>query len=387
MATLSKTTMSQITTDLAAVEYSTDHSADHSGGRLTINLGAVVHNWRLLAKLAEPGACAGVVKANAYGLGLEPVSRALWTAGCKTFFVALPQEAFELRAYLPEASIYCLGGLTPSGANDFASHSVRPVLNTMDEVREWAALDSDHCAALHVDTGMTRLGLVMEDAANLAANPDLLKRLNLTHVMSHLACADEPAHPLNDVQIANFAHVRTLFPGLPGSLANSAGTLQGSRFRHDLARPGIALYGGQSVVPCPVDLHPVVTLEARIMQIRSAKAGDVVGYGATRTLNRDSRIAILGMGYADGYYRLVGSHPDAHIMVEGHPATMLGRVSMDLIAADITEAHFDSVRAGMFVDVINAKITVDRVAGWANTIGYEVLTGLSRRYARTHLGG
>ncbi|MEO0383354.1 MAG: alanine racemase [Pseudomonadota bacterium] len=362
-------------------------SADHSGGRLTVNLGALVDNWRMLAELASPGECAGVVKGNAYGLGLEPVSRALWKAGCRTFFVALPQEAFELRTYLPEAAIYCLGGLTPTGAVDFAGRAVRPVLNTMDEVHEWAVLEGDHQAALHIDTGMTRLGLTMEEAKALAADTALLERLNLGHVMSHLACADTPDHPLNDAQIASFAQVRALFPGLPGSLANSAGTLQSERFRYDLARPGIALYGGQSVVPAQVDLHPVITLEARIMQIRPAKVGDVVGYGATKTLERDSRIAILGVGYADGYHRLVGNDSGAHAMINDQPAPMLGRVSMDLMAADITEAHFDDVRAGMFVELINSQLTVDVVAGWARTIGYEVLTGLGPRYARTYLGG
>lgn len=362
-------------------------SIDHSGGRLTVNLGALVSNWRMLAELASPGECAGVVKGNAYGLGLEPVSHALWNAGCRTFFVALPQEAFELRGYLPEASIYCLGGLTPTGAADFANHAIRPVLNTMDQVREWAAFDADHQAALHVDTGMTRLGLTLEEAGALAADTALLERLNLTHVMSHLACADTPDHPLNNVQIADFAHVRTLFPSLPGSLANSAGTLHGERFRHDLARPGIALYGGQSVVPALVDLHSVITLEARIMQIRPAKAGEVVGYGATKVLERDSRVAILGVGYADGYHRLVGNDCDAHVMINDQRAPMLGRVSMDLMAADITDAPFDDVRAGMFVELINSQLTVDLVAGWAQTIGYEVLTGLGPRYARTYLGG
>lgn len=376
---MSKTTMSPITTDL--------DQTDHSGGRLTVNLGALVQNWRTLAQLAAPGECAGVVKGNAYGIGLEPVSQALWKAGCKTFFVALPQEAFELRGYLPEASIYCLGGVTPTGAADFASQKVRPVLNTMDEVHEWAALGGDHQAALHVDTGMTRLGITMDEAVALAADNGLLARLNLTHVMSHLACADEPDHALNDLQIANFNEVRSLFPDLAGSLANSAGTIQGERFRHDLARPGIALYGGQSVVPSSVDLHSVIRLEARVMQIRPAKAGDVVGYGATKKLDRDSRIAILGVGYADGYHRLVGNDPDAHVSINDHPAPLLGRVSMDLMAADITGLHFDGVRAGMFIELINSQITVDVVAKWANTIGYEVLTGLGLRYARTYLGG
>ena len=362
-------------------------STNHSGGRLTVDLGALARNWQALAELAKPGECAGVVKGNAYGLGLEPVSRALWKAGCRTFFVALPQEAFELRDLLPDAAIYCLGGLTPTGAADFADKAIRPVLNTLDEVREWAALESARPAALHVDTGMTRLGLTLEEATSLASDTDLLAQLDLTHVMSHLACADTPVHPLNDIQTANFARVRALFPGLPGSLANSAGTLQPERFRHDLARPGIAIYGGQSVVPSPIDLLPVVTLEARVMQVRTAKGGEAVGYGATKVLERDSRIAILGVGYADGYHRLVGNGRGGQIMVGDHLAPLLGRVSMDLIAADITEAHFDDVRAGKFVELINAKITVDTVAGWADTIGYEVLPGLGPRYARTYLGG
>lgn len=371
--------MCPITTEVEAT--------DHSGGRLTINLDALVHNWRALANLAKPGQCAGVVKGNAYGLGLERVTAALWKAGCRTFFVALPQEAFELRTYLPEADVYCLGGLTPTGAGDYARRAIRPVLNTLDEAREWASLDGPHPAALHVDTGMTRLGLTLDEAESLAGDKDLLDRLNLTHVMSHLACADEPDHRLNAVQIANFERVRALFPGLPGSLANSAGTLQGARFRHDLARPGIAMYGGQSVLPCSIDLHPVVTLEARILQIRPAKAGEIVGYGAARTLDRDSRVAILGVGYADGFHRLVGQHEEAHVMINDQRAPLLGRISMDLIAVDVTGPQFDAVRAGMFADMINASLTVDVVAGWAQTIGYEVLTGLGPRYARTYLGG
>lgn len=362
-------------------------SVDHSCGRLTVNLDALMANWQMLAELAKPGECAGVVKGNAYGLGLEPVGKALWKAGCRTFFVALPQEAFELRGYLPDAAIYCLGGLTPGGAADFVSQSIHPVLNTLDQVDEWADHVGSHPAALHVDTGMTRLGLTMAEASALAGDPAKVSKLNLTHVMSHLACADTPDHPLNDEQITQFKLVRSLFPGVAGSLANSAGTLQGERFRHDLARPGIAMYGGQSVVPSPADLHPVITLEARILQIRPAMAGDIVGYGATKKLDRDSRIAILGVGYADGFHRLVGNAADAKIMINDHPASLLGRVSMDLIAVDLSEPHFDDVRAGMVVEMINSAITVDVVAGWAETIGYEVLTGLGPRYARTYLGG
>lgn len=362
-------------------------SVDHAGGRLTIDLDALVANWRKLRDLAAPGECAGVVKGNAYGLGLKPVSQALWNAGCRTFFVALPQEAFELRGYLPDANVYCLGGLTPGGAADFATHDVRPVLNTADQVTEWAGLEGSHAAALHVDTGMTRLGLTMDEARVLADDPAKVSVLHLTHVMSHLACADEPDHPLNDKQIAQFDDVRSMFPGIDGSLSNSSGTLQGKRFKHDLARPGIALYGGATIAGVQNPMRPVITLEARVLQIRPARAGDAVGYGATKCLRRNSRVAILGIGYADGYHRLVGSDGDAQVMVMGHHAPMLGRVSMDLIAIDVTEPHFDALRAGMFIEMINEEIGVDDVAKCAQTIGYEVLTGLGHRYARTYIGG
>lgn len=362
-------------------------SVDHAGGRLTIDLGALVANWQMLRGLAAPGECAGVVKGNAYGLGLDPVSRALWKAGCRTFFVALPQEAFELRSYLPDAAIYCLGGLTPGRAADFADHAIRPVLNTPDEVAEWSGLEGSQPAALHVDTGMTRLGLTMDEARKLATSPAKIGRLQLTHVMSHLACADEPDHPLNDQQIAQFGKVRAMFPGLAGSLSNSSGTLQGERFKHDLARPGIALYGGATVAGEPNPMQPVIKLEARVLQVRNAQAGETVGYGATKVLTRDSRVAILGVGYADGYHRLVGSAENAQVMVMGRRAPMLGRVSMDLIAIDVTEPHFDALRAGMFIEMINSEITVDDVAHCAQTIGYEVLTGLGQRYTRTYVGG
>ncbi len=368
-------------------------NADHEGGRLTIDLRALVANWRELGDLAKPGNCAAVVKADAYGLGLQPVSRALWQAGCRTFFVALPQEAFALRGHCPEAVIYCLGGLTPGGAADFATHGIRPVLNTLSEVAEWATLKDDHQAALHVDTGMTRLGLTLTEASELAEDTDRVATLHLALVMSHLACADEPAHPLNDQQIARFDKVRSLFPGVPGSLANSAGTLQGARFRHDLARPGIALYGGEAIsAPSSSDqrttLRPVVRLEARIIQIRQARMGDAVGYGARETLKQDSRIAILGVGYADGYHRLAGSTNEAagaSVVIDGTHAPLVGRISMDLMAVDITDPAFGHLQAGDRVDLINETYTVNDVARVAQTIGYEVLTGLGRRYARTYI--
>jgi alanine racemase len=359
----------------------------HAGGLLTINLGALTRNWQTLRDLAAPGACAAAVKADAYGLGLEPVSQALWKAGCRTFFVALPDEAFALRGMLRDAEIYCLGGLTPGGAADYVAHQIRPVLNSLADVSAWADTAPNAAAALHVDTGMNRLGLQMEEAEVLAVNTELMSRLKPSLVMSHLACADEPNHPLNAHQARSFAHVRTLFPDVPGSLANSAGTLLGAPFKHDLARPGIALYGGASAPVVPNPILPVVQLDARILQIRHAKAGQSVGYGAAQTLARDTRLAILAAGYADGFHRLAGSSDDTHgasATLAGRTAPFVGRISMDLIAIDITDPCFDAAKQGDLATLIDADTTVDTVAAAAQTIGYEMLTSLGRRYHRRY---
>ena len=369
-------------------------SADHAGGRLTIDLAALVANWRDLAAMAHPGHCAAVVKADAYGLGLEPVVRALWKGGCETFFVALPQEAFALRKHLSEAVIYCLGGLTPGGAKDYLERSIRPVLNTLGEVEEWSRHGAGHPAALHVDTGMMRLGLSLEDAKALAADPAKVASLGLSLLVSHPACADAPDHPLNAMQIERFEQARALFPGVPGSLANSAGTLQGGGFLHDLARPGIAMYGGEAISARSspnqtTTLRAVVQLQARILQVRSGAPGETVGYGAAQTLTRASRIAILGVGYADGYHRIAGSTDDekgASAWINGVEAPLVGRISMDLIAIDVSNPQLDGVKPGDWADLINAQYTVNDVAKHARTIGYEVLTSLGRRYARTYRG-
>ncbi len=359
----------------------------HAGGLLTIDLGAIARNWQTLRDLAAPGACAAAVKADAYGLGLEPVCQTLWNAGCRTFFVALPDEAFALRSVLRDAEIYCLGGLTPGGAADYLAHQIRPVLNSMVDVTAWANAAPNAAAALHVDTGMNRLGLQMEEAEALAVNTELMSRLKPSLVMSHLACADEPTHPLNAQQARSFAHAHTLFPDVPGSLANSAGTLLGAPFKHDLARPGIALYGGASAPVVPDPILPVVQLDARILQIRHAKAGQSVGYGAAQILNRDTRLAILAAGYADGFHRIAGSSndtPGATATLAGQTAPLVGRISMDLIAIDITDPCFDAVTQGDFATLIDAHTTVDMVAATAQTIGYEVLTSLGRRYHRRY---
>ena len=367
------------------------YSDDLACGRVTIDLGALANNWRMLARRAETAATAAVVKGDGYGIGLEPAARALAEAGCQTFFVALADEGLRLRAAVRDGIIYVLDGFLPGGANAFADGRLRPVLGSWPEIEEWAAFrrnaGGNLRAAIHVDTGMNRLGLTPGEARRLAQNADLLAAIAPDLIMSHLACADTPGHPMNRKQLAAFRAVRVLLPDIPASLSNSAGIFLGSDYHFDLVRPGIALYGGEAVAGQPSATRPVATLEARILQVREAKSGDKVGYGATETLGRPSRIGVIGAGYADGYHRRAGSsdgRPGARAYLRGRYAPLVGRVSMDLIAIDLTD--IPGAERGDWAELFGPNVSVDEVARHAETIGYELLTGLGRRYARTYIG-
>lgn len=358
-----------------------------AGGRLTIDLGALAENWRTLAERVGKAATAAVVKGDAYGVGLEPAARALAEAGCHTFFVALPEEGLRLRDTVRDAAIYVLDGLIEGTASTYAAADLRPVLGSWPEIEEWASIRRAGArtgSALHVDTGMNRLGVTLAEARKLTEHRDILDRLGLTLVMSHLAVADHPDHALNRKQLAAFRAMRVLLPDIPASLANSAGIFLGRDFHFDLVRPGVALYGAAAVSGTS-PLRPVVTLEARILQVREARAGETVGYGATETLNRPSRIAIVGAGYADGYHRRAGStdrRRGARARIHGQDAPIVGRVSMDLIALDVSDIH--GVARGDWAELFGPSIPIDEVADYADTIGYELLTGLGRRYARSY---
>lgn len=360
-----------------------------AGGRLTVDLGALANNWRVLARRAENAATSAVVKGDAYGIGLEAAAQALAETGCQTFFVALPDEGLRLRVAVRDAIIYVLDGLMPGSAETLAAAKLRPVLSSWSEIEEWAAFrkaGGRGGAAIHVDTGMNRLGLTPGEARRLAQHRDLLTAVAPDLLMSHLATADTPAHPHNRKQLAAFRAVRTLLPNIPASLANSAGILLGSEYHFDLVRPGIALYGAAAVEGTAPTTRPVATLEARILQIRDVKQGEQVGYGATETIGRQSRIAILAAGYADGYHRLAGSSDrrrGARAFLRGRYAPLVGRVSMDLTAIDVTD--IDSAERGDWVELFGSNIAVDEVARHAGTIGYELLTGLGSRYARTYI--
>jgi len=363
-----------------------------AGGRLTVNLDALADNWRLLRDRSSPAECAAAVKANGYGLGIGPVVQSLWDAGCKTFFVALADEGLQVRSLLPQADIYVLNGLFTGAADDLAQADLRPVLGSVDEVYEWAAFckkrDETLAAAVHMDTGMNRLGLSAKETDQLTRRPDLLRPFTPTLLMSHLACADDPSHPLNERQLAAFNALKTDFPDMPASLANSAGILTRSDWYFDMVRPGIALYGGEAVAGSPNPMAPVATLESRIIQVRNVAVGETVGYGATQTLQRDSRIALLSCGYADGYHRLASSNdpnPGAVAWLDGHIVPLVGRVSMDLIAVDVTDLPDGLATRGAWVELFGANIAVDDVAKQAGTIGYELLTGLGSRLSRRYI--
>jgi alanine racemase len=362
-----------------------------AGGVLTIDVGAVVANWRELARRATGAQCAAVVKADAYGLGLEPIARALAGAGCETFFVALLDEARRLRVSLPSATIYTLDGLNRDTAGEYVRLRVQPVLGSLPEIEEWEAFaaqaDANCAAAIHIDTGMNRLGLSLAQAKmlaerKLAFEPSL--------VMSHLACADEPGHPLGERQLEAFHQIVRFFPGVPASLANSAGLLADRRTHFDLVRPGIALYGGRAVLTGDNPMQPVVRLELRVLQVREAAAGETVGYGASQRLKRRSRLAICAAGYADGIFRAAGAsdaRPGAEAVVAGERCPLAGRVSMDLVAIDVTNVSAEKVARGDFVTLLGDGISLDEFARHAGTIGYEALTSLGRRYARVYRGG
>jgi alanine racemase len=362
-----------------------------AGGRLTIDLDALVANWRTLAARAPGAGTAAVVKGDGYGIGLEAAGKALNGAGCRTFFVAVPEEGRQLRAALPNAVIYVLDGLLPGAAEAYAAADLRPVLGSWPEIEEWAAFRRSGGmtgAAIHVDTGMNRLGLSLHDALEFRLHKAMMEAVAPDLLMSHLACADTPDHPMNARQLALFSEIRAEFPDVPASLANSAGIFLGSNYHFDLTRPGIALYGGSAVTGAPNPMRPVVTLEGQVLSVREADAGESVGYGATETLKRTSRIAILGVGYADGYHRLAGSNDDrngAYVIIRGRAAPLVGRVSMDLVAIDVTDIQ--AVSRGDWAELFGAHVALDDVARFADTIGYELLTGLGRRYARTYVNG
>lgn len=358
------------------------------GAILTIDLAAIQTNWKRLANRVK-GECAGVVKADAYGLGLEPVGRALAGAGCRVFCVAHLDEGIALRAALPDAEIHVLNGLLPGTAADFSAHRLVPVLNTLGDIDAWRVFCRTMASALpadiHVDTGMCRLGLPPYEVDVLAAEPGRLDGLTPLYLMSHLACADEPAHPMNGRQLAAFTGAHRRLPVARTSFANSSGVFLEPDFHGDLARPGIALYGGNPVPDRPNPMAQVVRLQGKILQVRDVDTPQTVGYGATHRFAGPARIATVAVGYADGFLRSLGNAGCG--FVGDIRAPVVGRVSMDLITLDVSRVAENRCAPGCLIDLIGPHNDVDAMGGWAGTISYEILTRLGRRFHRRHVGG
>lgn len=378
----------------------TDDGMDNAGfaaiapAALTIDLSALAANWRTLQGRAGTAECAGVVKANAYGIGIEEAAVALWAAGCRTFFVAHPSEAVRARAVLPRATIYVLNGMLPGLAPRLVEHGLRPVIGSFEELEDWTAVSAEAGrplpAALHIDTGMNRLGFAPGAVAALAADPRL-GRIQPTLLMSHLTSADEPQKPATAAQIALFAKARAALPDLPASLANSFGHFLDPVPAYDLTRPGYALYGGNPTPGRSNPMRPVVRLEARIVQTREVDAGTLVGYGGTWTAPSRRRLATLSVGYADGYLRHAsaadGEDRNAGAaLVAGRLCPFAGRVSMDLIVIDVSGVPEEEARRGSPVTLVGDQLDIDEVGRRAGTIGYEILTSLGQRYARRYVG-
>src|SRR6202048_2093298 len=362
-------------------------------GVLTVDLDAIVANWRKLEKTAVPAECAGVIKADADGCGVAPVARALAGAGCKPFFVRTLDDARAAREAIPSAAIYVLDGFFPNSGDAYAKIDARPVIGDLNELAEWDVF----CrrtgwgggGALHIDTGLNRLGLTVTEAQGIV--PRIVAGDHgITLVMSHLACAETLNHPLNAKQLATFREIASLFSGVPASLSNSSGVFLGAAFQFDLMRPGAAVYGINPTPEADNPMQPVVELKARIVQIRNVEKGETVGYGGTWTARRPTKLAIVSAGYADGYFR-AGSSNDgtrgAEVVVAGKRCPIAGRISMDVIAVDVTDVEKNAVRRGHMVTLIGEGITVDELAHHFGTIGYEVLTSLGPRYARVYKGG
>lgn len=348
---------------------------------LTIDLGALAANWRLLAARIAPAECGAVVKADAYGIGIEAAVPALAAAGCQTFFVAHVSEGLRVRAVAPRATVYVLNGLPAAAAMLMIAHDLRPVIGSREDARLWAQTGGMRPCALHVDTGMNRLGL---NAADLPGVLDLPLAIDV--VMTHFVSSEETDDPTNDMQIARFAEARSRVPQARASLANSSAVFLPQKPYGDLARPGYALYGGNPTPRAPNPMRSVVTLEAPLLQIRDVSAGARVGYNAQWTARRPSRLATIGIGYADGLPRAAmatDDRPGGEAVVAGVRCPFAGRVSMDLTVIDVTDvpaAALPTARARL----LGPEIGVDDLGARSATIGYEILTRLGARYHRVY---
>jgi alanine racemase len=353
--------------------------------RLTVRLDAVADNYRRVRSVTGPVPVGAAVKGDAYGLGLEPVVRRLWEEECREFFVANVDEGIELRRILPDAAINVFNGAMVGTENELISHALVPIVITAEQLTRWRAAAAAQATVLpvgvHVDTGMNRTGMSAADFDAVVGDSSAFDGLELRHVMSHLASADDPGSAQPEEQLERFREVRRRLPGGVASLANSAGIFRSADFHFDLVRSGIALYGGSPVAGQPSPMRETVVLEAPVLQVRDVGPGDQVGYGATYAVAKPETHAVVPVGYADGFHRAASNR--GHAAIGGRAVPIVGRVSMDLIVLDATGL---TVAVGDTVELIGDDCPVDDVAAAAGTISYEILTSLGARYQRVYEG-
>lgn len=355
-----------------------------------VRLGALKENYREAQRRAGAAMVAPVVKADAYGLGLLPISRALNDAGADTFFVARIEEGVNLRKALPRTRIFVLDGLMPGTAPAYRAHNMTPMLNSLDEIAEWSAVasaeNSTFDAAVQVDTGMNRSGLTRDETSKLAAGAkQRLTGIKLALVMSHLACSDDPASAMNRVQLERFRAILATLPPAPASLAASGGISLGRDYVFDMVRPGIALYGGNPQPAVPNPYRVVASLMGRVLQIRDVDRGETVGYGATFTAGRPMKLATVALGYADGVARALGTSGAGAL--GGVRMPFAGRISMDLAVLDASAVPDGACKRGAEVEFFGDTISLEEAANAAGTINYEILTGIAPRVPRIYVEG
>lgn len=359
-----------------------------ASGYLTIDLGALRDNYLSLRAMAPSAITSAVVKADAYGLGADVVAPMLYDAGCRHFFVAHIDEAIALRLRIPgNAEIFVLNGLQPGNETSCAAMNITPVINSLEQLAQWnsqaSALGKPLPAALQVDTGMSRLGMAPSELETLKTSPQLLDGIDITFVMSHMACADEPDHAANADQLGMMRKLAQMFPDVPVCFANSGGIFLGADYHNAIMRPGIALYGGAPSTIRPNPMKPVVRLDVAVVQTRTVPAGTLVGYGGSLRTTGETRLATLAAGYADGLPRSLSNSGAAYF--NGVRLPIAGRVSMDSISIDISALPEGTLTHGSLVQLIGTDQSLEDIAADAGTIAYEILTGLGHRYRRTYI--
>ena len=359
-----------------------------SNSFLEINIDSIIHNYQLINNKVGNTECAAVLKADAYGMGASVIAKALDKAGCSTFFVATIDEGIELRACFSknENQIAVLSGLLEGSEDIFYSNKLTPVLNDTEQIKKWAIYNKQKKISapsiLHIDTGMNRLGLTINELYDIIKNPTELKELHVEWIMSHLACGDQPRDIMNEKQLSVFLNAKKEFPNVKASLANSAGVFLGQSYHLDMVRPGIALYGSGSGSMPSNPLKQVIKLYSRILQIRTLSSGASVGYGASYRVSEATRVATVGLGYADGYLRSLSNC--SWVFFNGLRLPVIGRISMDYITIDITQIASEKIKTGDFIEIIGDKFTLDDLATVANTVPHELLTRLGTRHHRIY---